>query len=262
MIRFSIPALALGYVMSLPAAGEDNPTVDSGRQVEAALKDEEIASRRGEPAAGDDFTAIFDGKTLSGWRALPAATAGDWVVRDGIIAGTGSQGRQSFLIWKEEDLTDFELELKYRLPARGNTGIEIHCQPDPTGKRPLIGYHADIGHAGIGDAILGAWDFHFAGREEYSCQRGDRLMIDENGKASLTAIADPFVPADVRERDWNEVRVVAKGRNCTFFINGKTASEFTDNAKVGRFDSGGIALQIHDKGMSVEFKDIQLKKLK
>jgi putative heme-binding domain-containing protein len=221
-----------------------------------------LITLQGKPADEQGFQEIFDGKTLSGWRALPAETAGDWVVRDGIIAGTGSQDRQSFLVWKEQDLTDFELELKYRLPAGGNTGVEIRAQPDPSGRRPLIGYHADIGHAGIGDEVLGAWDFHFAGREEYSCKRGVRLTIDEHGKASRTAIEDPFVPADIRERDWNHVRVVAKGRNFTFSINGKPASEFTDNAKIGRFDSGGIALQIHDKGMSVEFKDIQLKKLK
>jgi putative heme-binding domain-containing protein len=221
-----------------------------------------LITLQGKPADDPGLEAIFDGKTLSGWHTLPANTANDWVVRDGIIAGAGSQDRQSFLVWREQDLTDFELELKYRLPAGGNTGVEIRAQPDPSGKRTLIGYHADIGHAAIGDAVLGAWDFHFAGREEYSCKRGVRLMIDENGKTSRAAIEDPFVPADIRERDWNQIRVVAKGRNFTFFINGKLASEFTDNAKAGRFDSGGIALQIHDKGMKVEFKDIQLKKLK
>lgn len=99
------------------------------------------------------------------------------------------------------------------------------------------------------------------GREEYSCKRGVRLMIDENGKTSRTVIEDPFVPADIHERDWNHLRVAAKSRNFTFSINGKLASEFTHNAKAGRFDSGGIARQIHDKGMSVEFKDIRLKKL-
>ena len=249
MIRLSVSALALGFAIALPVGGEED------------LPGAPI-SPRGEPAGDQGFTSIFDGKTLSGWHALPAATERDWVVRDGVIIGTGSQDRQSYLVWKEQDLTDFELELKFRLPAGGNTGIEIRCQPDPTLKRPLIGYHADLGHAGIGDAILGAWDFHFAGREEYSCKRGVRLMIDENGKASRAAIENPFVPADLRERDWNHVRVVAKGRNFTFFINGKPASEFTDNAKIGRFDSGGIALQIHDRGMKVEFKDIQLKKLK
>jgi len=238
------------------------PTAQGLSRAELADLLSYLISLRGEPAAGEGFTPIFDGKTLSGWRALPATTAGDWVVRDGIISGTGSQDRQSFLVWKEEDLTDFELELRYRLPAGGNTGIQIRAQPDPSLKRPLVGYHADIGHAGIGDEVLGAWDFHFADREEFSCKRGVRLMIDENGKARRTAIKDPFVPADVRDRDWNSVRVVAKGRNFTFSINGKPASEFTDNATIGRLDAGGIALQIHDKGMSVEFKDIQLKKLK
>ncbi|MFN0128789.1 MAG: family 16 glycoside hydrolase [Verrucomicrobiales bacterium] len=104
------------------------------------------------------FEPMFDGKTLAGWEALPATTLNDWVVRDGIIAGTGSQNRQSFLVW-------------------------------------------------------------------------------------------------------NEVRVVAKGRSFQYFIYGKPASEFTDHAEVGHLDSGGIALQIHDKGMKVEFKDLQLRKL-
>ena len=48
----------------------------------------------------------------------------------------------------------------------------------------------------------------------------------------------------------------------TSSINGKPASQFTDHATIGRFESGGIALQIHDKGMIVEFKEIRLKKLR
>jgi hypothetical protein len=211
-------------------------------------------------ADDEGFTAIFDGKSLAGWHSLPAGSDDDWEVRDGVIVGTGSQKRLCYLIWREEALTDFELKLKYRLPTGGNTGVEIHGQPDASGKRPLIGYHADIGHPGIGDEVLGAWDFHFAGREEYSCQRGVRLVIDENGKASRTAIEDPFVPSDIHPREWNDVHVVAKGRNFKFYLNGKLASEFTDNAKEGRLDSGNIGLQIHDKGMSAEFKAIRLKK--
>jgi hypothetical protein len=215
------------------------------------------------PLLADDegFTAIFDGESLAGWHSLPAGSDSDWEVRDGIIVGTGSQKRLCYLVWKEDKLTGFELKLKYRLPSGGNTGVEIHGQPDTSGKRPLIGYHADIGQVGIGDGILGAWDFHFAGREEYSCKRGVRLVINENGKATQTEIEDPFVPSDIRQREWNDVHVVVKGRNFKFYINGKLASEFTDNAKEGRLDTGSIGLQIHDKGMSVEFKEIQLKKL-
>ncbi|GIV26187.1 MAG: hypothetical protein KatS3mg027_0001 [Bacteroidia bacterium] len=71
----------------------------------------------------------------------------------------------------------FELTFDYRLPGPGNTGVEIRAHPDPTGRRPLIGYHADLGHVGIGPHILGAWDFHFDGRREPPCPRGTRLVI-------------------------------------------------------------------------------------
>ena len=56
-------------------------------------------------------------------------------------------------------------------------------------------------------------------------------------------------------------RIVARGNHFQFFINGKLTSDFTDNAKSGQLDHGAIGLQIHDKGMHVEFKDLRLKQL-
>jgi hypothetical protein len=55
------------------------------------------------------------------------------------------------------------------------------------------------------------------------------------------------------------VRIVVRGNRLQFFINGKLASEFTDNAREGRLERGAIALQIHDKDMVVEFKDLRLR---
>jgi len=208
-----------------------------------------------------DGNAIFDGKTLDGWHALPKESASDWTVRNGAIVGHGSEDRLSYLVWKEENLTDFELELKYRLPGKGNTGVEIRSQHDDTGKRPFKGYHADLGHVGIGAHILGAWDFHFAKRKEHPCNRGTSLIIDENGKAHSASIPGSLTLADIRPHQWNDVRIVARGNHFQFFINDKLASEFTDNAKSGQLKYGAIGLQIHDKGMSVEFKGIRLKKL-
>jgi len=183
----------------------------------------------------------------------------DWTVEDGIIVGRGSKKRLNYLVWKDRELTDFELKLSYRLPRNGNTGIEIRSRRDTTGKRPFEGYHADLGHLGIGPHILGAWDFHFAKRKEYPCNRGTRLVIDADGKAKFSKIDGALTKADIRRGQWNEVRIIARGNRFQFFINGKLTSEFTDNAKRGRLDKGAIALQIHDKGMHVEFKDIRLK---
>jgi len=238
------------FLVFLSVAGSFAPAI-CGQEQSAPAK----------PSNGDGFVTLFDGKTLAGWHAVPKDGASDWSVRDGAIVGHGSADRLCYLVWKEKQLTDFELELRYRLPGKGNTGVEIRSQPDLTGKRPFEGYHADLGHVGIGPHVLGAWDFHFAKRKEYPCPRGTRLVIDPTGKEHSSAIRGALTPADVRPHQWNDVRIIARGNHFQFFINGKPASEFTDNAKHGRLDQGAIGLQIHDKGMRVEFKDIRLKRL-
>lgn len=210
------------------------------------------------------LVSLFDGKTLTGWHAVPPQTASDWSVHDGVITGRGSANRLAYLVWRDLQLTDFELRLSYRMLTDGNSGVEVRAQPDTSGKRPFEGYHADLGHVGIGPHILGAWDFHFARRKEHPCNRGTRLVIRENG-STLYSKLDPnraLALTDIRKRDWNQLRVVVQGNHFQFFINGKLASEFTDNARQGRLDHGAIGLQIHDKGMQVAFKDIRMRRLR
>jgi hypothetical protein len=214
------------------------------------------------PRSGNDrFVSIFDGRSLDGWQAMPAKSAPDWTVQDGAIVGRGSADRLSYLVWKDRQLGDFELLLRYRLLGKGNTGVEIRSRVDRSGKRPLEGYHADLGHVGIGPQILGAWDFHFAERTEPACPRGTRLVIGANGRLQANKISGGLTLADIRAGGWNDVRIVARGNHFQFFIAGKLASEFTDNSKHGRMDRGAIGLQIHDRGMRVEFKAVQLKRL-
>jgi len=56
------------------------------------------------------------------------------------------------------------------------------------------------------------------------------------------------------------VHVIAKGNNFKYFINGKMASEFTENLPLEkRLDKEMIQLQLHDPGMIAQFKDIRLK---
>ena len=210
-------------------------------------------------AKPEGFIKIFDGKTLDGWEAMPAKTAPAWTVEDGMIVGNGAKAR-SYIVYQNKEVADLELKFAYRFPGKGNSGVSIRAIVDPTGKRGFQSYHADIGHLGIGPQVLGAWDFHTPGRREHRCFRGERLVIAENDKPTLTKIKGAVTKADIKKGEWNHVRIIAKDNNFKFYINGKLAAEFTEHLKKERrLDKGMIQLQLHDPGMIVQFKDLQIR---
>ena len=213
--------------------------------------------------SNDGFVSVFDGKSLAGWREAPKGKVAAWSVKDGVIRGEGKENRQVYLIYTgDEALADFELKFSYRMVTKGNTGVEMRARVDTTGKRAFEGYHADLGHVGIGDGVLGAWDFHFGKdtRKEFPCQRGTRLVIDEKGEGHHAKIENAVQVKEIKKGGWNACRIVARGNHFQFFINGKLSSEFTDKLNGQQLGRGFIGLQLHDKGMVVEFKDLFLKK--
>ena len=216
------------------------------------------------PAAGKDgFVSMFDGKTLKGWEATPARTAGAWTVKDGMIMGNGDKGRGYLTFAANKDVADLELKFSYRFPGKGNSGVNIRSIPDKTRRRDFQSYHADLGHLGIGKNVMGAWDFHTPGRREHRCFRGDRLVIAEDDKPTITPIKNALTAADIRKGDWNAVHIIAKGNNFKLYINGKLSSEFTEHLpQAKRLKGGMIQLQLHDPGMIVHFKDLRIKVLR
>tara|TARA_A100001037_G_scaffold160221_1_gene144382 strand:- start:28 stop:729 length:702 start_codon:yes stop_codon:yes gene_type:complete len=214
-------------------------------------------------AEKDEFVSMFDGKTLKGWEATPSKTAAAWTVKDGMIMGNGDKGRGYLTYTPNKNVADLEMKFSYRFPGKGNSGVNIRSIRDKTRRRDFQSYHADLGHLGIGKNVMGAWDFHTPGRREHRCFRGDRLVIAEDDKPTITPIEGALTAADIRKGDWNHVHIIAKGNNFKLYINGKLSSEFTEHLpQAKRLKSGMIQLQLHDPGMIVHFKDLQLKVLK
>ena len=220
-----------------------------------------IASAEGAPK--NDFVPMFDGETLKGWEATPAKIAPAWTVQDGMIVGNGDKGRGYLTYTANKNVADLELKFSYRFPGKGNSGINIRAIPDKTHRRDFQSYHADLGHLGIGKNVMGAWDFHTPGRREHRCFRGDRLVIAENDQPTITPIINALTAVDIRKGDWNHVHIIVEGNRFQLFINGKLSSEFTEHLpQAKRLQSGMIQLQLHDPGMIVQFRDLQLKVLK
>jgi hypothetical protein len=84
----------------------------------------------------DGFVSIFDGKTTTGWRGYnkPTFPAAGWEVVDGTLhcieSGTGEAGNGGDLIY-DKKLSNFELDLEWKIGKGGNSGVFILAQEIP-----------------------------------------------------------------------------------------------------------------------------------
>ncbi len=82
------------------------------------------------------FVSIFDGKTSTGWRGYdkPTFPKEGWNVVDGTLhcigSGTGEAGNGGDII-DDKKLTNFELDLEWKISEGGNSGIFILAQELP-----------------------------------------------------------------------------------------------------------------------------------
>lgn len=211
-------------------------------------------------AMGQDWENLFNGKDLTGWKGRPDL----WSVKDGAITGYTPDGKipggNSFLVW-DGTLKDFELKAKFKIVG-GNSGIQYRSKsfgsPD---EFHIGGYQADIDGAKR-DTYTGIC-YEERGRG-IICNRGTKTFIDEDGtKYELRATDPAEILKAVKAQDWNEYHITACANHLKQAINGKTTAEIIDWQKDKRAMDGLLALQMHAGmgEMTIQFKDIQLKKL-
>ena len=87
------------------------------------------------------------------------------------------------------------------------------------------------------------------------------MEIGTDGKKNSTKIGDKDeLQKKVKNEDWNNYTIVAKGNHLTHIINGTVMSEVIDNQTDKAAKTGVIALQLHQgPPMKVQFKDIEIK---
>jgi type 1 glutamine amidotransferase len=212
------------------------------------------AARAGD-AAADGFVSIFDGTSLAGWEGKPEF----WRVEDGAIVGETTADKRTkgntFLIWRQGLVDDFELVLRYRL-RNHNSGVQYRSRD--LGNFVVGGYQADI-HDGQFTGIL----YEERGSRGIIAQRGERITVGPDGaKTPGAPIGDAAaLLGKVKSDDWNELRIVAQGNVLKHVINGQLMAETTDAQPDKRSFQGVLALQLHaGPPMKVEFKDIRLKR--
>ena len=204
---------------------------------------------------------LFDGKTTKGWRGAYLTHFPDsgWVVKDGELTHRSSEGKESASggdIITEEEFTNFELELEFKISKGGNSGIKyfvVERQPKPAGS--AIGCEFQIlDDENHPDALKGK---------------------DGNRKAGglYDLISAPSDKKLNPPGTWNKARIVVDGMHVEHWLNDNKTIEYTkgsadfkarisgskykDFAFFGNDHKGHILLQDH--GDEVSFKNIRVR---
>jgi hypothetical protein len=213
-----------------------------------------------EIAAG--WKLLFDGQTLNGWRGayLDSLPARGWEVRDGMIIVQPSGGGEAAFggdIVTRDEYSNFDLRLEFKLTEGANSGIKYFVteqQPKTPGSAKGLEYQI-LDDAKHPDAKLGI-----------------------NGNRTLASLYDLLPAKNKKTRpvgEWNEARIVVRGRHVEHWLNGvkvlgydrggkeflahKAVSKFKDLAGFGEAQRGHILLQDH--GNQVFYRNIRIRVL-
>lgn len=181
-------------------------------------------------AAKDGPETLFNGRDLTGWVVMHG---GDWKVEAGELVGshgtnwsTNPEKSGSWLRTKEQ-YSDFTLELEYAINQGGNSGVFIRSALE---KNPA-----------------------FSGHE---CQ----ILADhgnpptKHGTGSLYDVVAPTKNMAKPAGEWNQVKIVTKGRRIQITLNGEPIIDY----ETDRLTRGYIGLQNHDSRAVVKFRNIRI----
>jgi hypothetical protein len=176
-----------------------------------------------------EWKAIFDGRSLDGWKAneLPE----NWTIEDGVLKG---HGPRSHLFYTAEQVQDFELKADVMINHGGNSGIYFHIK-------------------------LHGPEWFFDGHEVQI----NNTHVDPVKTGSLWNVVQ-FHDSPVKDDEWFNVHIRVQGKKARVYINDKLLVEYVEPEGIPgprKIGKGYIALQQHDPGSKVCFRNIMLKQL-
>jgi len=229
------------------------------------------------PEKFDDkgFVAIFDGKSLDGWkvsaktghsRTSKNTSGGKWVIQDGAIVGSQDVPGNGGIVITEKQYTDFEVVLEMNNDDGPDSGLFLRCTDTGKCYQAMIDYHKGGNLMGLYGEGLGGKphirNFDF-GKDVTEIVVPSK-QPDGGFKSPVSAADWPkfWVPGQ-----WNELRARIEGNppKVTTWIKGVKFLEYQDTEKRHQ-DAGGIALQVHGGNdytkQFVRYRNIRVKELK
>lgn len=188
----------------------------------------------------DEWTDLFNGKDLTGWKQLNGKAMYD--VRDGEIIGTTVSNEPNSFLSTEKDYGDFILELELFLDNDMNSGIQFRSLSSEDYQEGRVhGYQMEV------DPSDRAW----SGGIYDEARRGWLYPLELNGAAKSA----------FKVNDWNKYRIECIGNTIRTWVNGIPTAHIIDDMTA----TGFIALQVHsipndkEPGQQIRWRNIRIK---
>lgn len=174
-----------------------------------------------------NWDTLFNHINLEGWEALPG---GKWEVSDGSILGTSpAEEPLHGILLSNKEYGDFKLKVIYKA-IKGNSGVYFRVEKveEPV---HVYGFQAEI-----------------------DPEKDAGGLYETGGRAWVIQPTADDVKKWYKPNEWNEMIIVAEGKDVTVHLNGFKTAELKNDP--GRTE-GHIGLQLHG-GMEMEvlYKEI------
>ena len=177
------------------------------------------------PAQGTaEWTQLFNGKDLEGWRTHPK-NPGNWSVIDGCIVGKGKATSHLFTV--KDDYENFRYKFTAKISDKGNSGQYFRTDFGPNFPN---GYEAQI-NSTHSDPVRTGSLYNFV------------------------RITDRLVEPDT----WFTQEVIAEGNHIQILVNDKKVVDFVD--KKNTHKKGAFAIQQHPPISGGPDSEITVKKV-
>jgi len=192
-----------------------------------------------------DWILLQDGRSLAGWKA--PERPGSWKVEDGVFVARGDRSHL-YYVGKvgKHDFRNFEFSAEVLTEPGSNSGIYIHTKYQPEGW-PAAGYEIQVINSNPPAEKMNGY-------------------VEHKMTGSIYAVRNTWV-APAKDNEWFNYRIRVVGKTIQTFVNDKLICEYAEPANPWRADdkkgrllsSGTFALQAHDLGSVVKYRNMKVK---
>jgi hypothetical protein len=181
------------------------------------------------------FTSLMDGKTFNGWKSAEE-NKDTWKIEDGAFVAKGERCHL-FYVGDEKPFKNFHLKVEVMTEPKSNGGIYFHTKYQAR-DWPRGGFESQVNNT------HGDW----------------------KKTGSLYDVVNVGVPA-AEDRKWWTQEIIVEGNKVTVKVDGKTVLQYLEpaGAQAGQFErklsEGTFALQGHDPGSTIRYRNIRVKRL-